>query len=110
MFRFHSRCLPLNYLHNKDCPLCNMNMKNDPYRSPIIPSNITDITPNLDMDLQSNIQRRQNFKLSSSKDSLSICNKNEYINQIKNIKKQIIKEYCIPIIALPNREIFDQFL
>ncbi|KAM9997742.1 hypothetical protein ACTFIY_007388 [Dictyostelium cf. discoideum] len=26
MFRFHARCLPLNYLHQKDCTLCNENL------------------------------------------------------------------------------------
>ncbi|KAN0029723.1 hypothetical protein ACTA71_007859 [Dictyostelium dimigraforme] len=31
MFRFHSRCLPLNYLHDKQCIMCNNNMSNDPY-------------------------------------------------------------------------------
>ncbi|KAN0029455.1 hypothetical protein ACTA71_007582 [Dictyostelium dimigraforme] len=31
MFRFHSRCLPLNYLYDKQCMMCNDNMSNDPY-------------------------------------------------------------------------------
>ncbi|KAN0055269.1 hypothetical protein ACTA71_008374 [Dictyostelium dimigraforme] len=31
MFRFHSRCLPLNYLHDKQCIMCNNSMSNDPY-------------------------------------------------------------------------------
>ncbi|KAM9998651.1 hypothetical protein ACTFIY_008306 [Dictyostelium cf. discoideum] len=31
MFRFHERCLPLNYLHQKDCTLCNENLGKDPY-------------------------------------------------------------------------------
>ncbi|EAL64539.1 hypothetical protein DDB_G0285835 [Dictyostelium discoideum AX4] len=31
MFRFHARCLPINYLHNKQCPLCKEDMSKDPY-------------------------------------------------------------------------------
>ncbi|KAM9985028.1 hypothetical protein ACTFIY_009454 [Dictyostelium cf. discoideum] len=31
MFRFHARCLPLNYLHKKGCTLCNENLGKDPY-------------------------------------------------------------------------------
>ncbi|KAM9941312.1 hypothetical protein ACTFIT_007848 [Dictyostelium discoideum] len=56
------------------------------------------------------INKVKNFKLSLSKDSLSICYKNEYIKQIKNIKNHRVKEYCIPIIALPHRVIVDQFI
>ncbi|KAM9941469.1 hypothetical protein ACTFIT_008015 [Dictyostelium discoideum] len=31
MQRFHARCLPINHLHNKVCPICNNEMNNDPY-------------------------------------------------------------------------------
>ncbi|KAN0029626.1 hypothetical protein ACTA71_007758 [Dictyostelium dimigraforme] len=31
MLRFHSRCLPLNYLHDKQCIMCNNDMSKDPY-------------------------------------------------------------------------------
>jgi hypothetical protein len=31
MFRFQARCLPINHLHNTNCPLCNIPMSNDPY-------------------------------------------------------------------------------
>jgi hypothetical protein len=31
MFKFHSRCLPINHLHNTSCKLCNIDMKDDPY-------------------------------------------------------------------------------
>ncbi|EAL66763.1 hypothetical protein DDB_G0281355 [Dictyostelium discoideum AX4] len=31
MQRFFTRCLPINHLHNKVCPICNNEMNNDPY-------------------------------------------------------------------------------
>jgi hypothetical protein len=31
MFKFHSRCLPINHLHNTNCKNCNIDMKDDPY-------------------------------------------------------------------------------
>ncbi|KAM9999971.1 hypothetical protein ACTFIZ_008441 [Dictyostelium cf. discoideum] len=57
------------------------------------------------------IKKIKNFKIVSSKDTLSICDRNNYIKNIKNIKKQIVKEYCIPVSVLPNRVvIIEQFI
>ncbi|KAM9983538.1 hypothetical protein ACTFIY_000270 [Dictyostelium cf. discoideum] len=42
--------------------------------------------------------------------TLSICDRNNYIKNIKNIKKQIVKEYCIPVAVLPNKVMVEQFL
>ncbi|KAM9983684.1 hypothetical protein ACTFIY_000417 [Dictyostelium cf. discoideum] len=108
MFRFYSRCLPLNYLHNKICNMCNLNIDNI----------IQDTTLDYEIILKKwykaasldYINKIKNYKLSSSKETLSICNKAEYFKQIKKIKNQIISEYCIPNSALPNRVIVDQFI
>ncbi|KAM9987512.1 hypothetical protein ACTFIZ_005256 [Dictyostelium cf. discoideum] len=56
------------------------------------------------------IKKIKNFKIASSKDILSICDRNNYIKNIKNIKKQIVKEYCIPVSVLPNRVVVEQFI
>ncbi|EGC39187.1 hypothetical protein DICPUDRAFT_86210 [Dictyostelium purpureum] len=31
LFKFQARCLPINFIHNKPCRLCNENLNNDPY-------------------------------------------------------------------------------
>ncbi|KAM9964840.1 hypothetical protein ACTFIW_004629 [Dictyostelium discoideum] len=56
------------------------------------------------------INKVKNYKISSSKDTLSIKNKTEYTKNIKSIKNQIIKDYCLPNTVLPNRVIVDQFI
>ncbi|EAL68295.1 hypothetical protein DDB_G0278245 [Dictyostelium discoideum AX4] len=50
------------------------------------------------------------YDMISKNETPSICNKTEYIKQIKNIKNQIIKEYCLSSTILPNRVIVGQFI
>ncbi|KAM9973968.1 hypothetical protein ACTFIW_007630 [Dictyostelium discoideum] len=40
----------------------------------------------------------------------SIKNKTEFIKNIKTIKNQIIKDYCLPNTILPNRVVVNQFI